>query len=393
MTTVSETLKPPSFEVGPLGWLRRNLFSSWLNSLLTLVSLWVLYSVFSAALSALAAADFGVVGTNLRLFMIGRYPAGEAWRVQASVSLLALLAGIAWGVWGGLARSAVSAFAALLVVLALLPFELSSRLWLLGSLALIALGIGLARLTRSRRLAAAAWLVSPLIVFVLLYGLGFPPLLTVATDLWGGLLLTFTLALVGIGASFPLSVLLAIGRQSSFPVIRAFCVLYIELIRGVPLVTILFMMQIMLPLFLPEGISVERVVRAMVGFAVFTSAYLAETVRGGLQSIGRGQGEAARALGLSGIQTLGLIVLPQALRAVIPAIVGQFISLFKDTSLVLIVGLLDLAGIANSVIQQQAFLGRQPEVYLFIALIYFAVAASMSYASRRLERNLGVGHR
>ena len=393
MTTASEMLKPPPATVGLPGWLRRNLFSTWYNGLLTLVSLWVLYSLISAVVSAFAGADWSVVSTNLRLFMIGRYPVSQAWRVQAAVSVLALLAGAAWAVWGSPARSAMSMLAALFAVLALLPFELDSRLWLLGNLALMAVGYGIGRFTRARRLVTAAWLVSPLIVLVLLYGVGFPPLLTVATDVWGGLLLTVTLAVVGIGASFPLGVLLAIGRQSSFPVIRTFCVLYIELIRGVPLVTILFMMQIMLPLFLPEGITVERVVRAMVGFAVFTSAYLAETVRGGLQSIGRGQGEAARALGLSGVQTLGLIVLPQALRAVIPAIVGQFISLFKDTSLVLIVGLLDLAGIATSVIQQQAFLGRQTEVYLFIALIYFAVAASMSYASRRLERTLGVGQR
>jgi general L-amino acid transport system permease protein len=393
MTTVSEMLKPPPTTVGVLGWLRRNLFSTWYNSLLTLVSLWVLYSLGSAVVAAFAGADWGVVSANLRLFMIGRYPVSQAWRVQAAVSLFALLAGATWAVWGGVARSAVSMLAALFVVLALLPFELDSRLWLLGNLLLIALGFGIGHGRRARRLVATAWLVSPLVVLVLLYGVGLPPLLTVATDVWGGLLLTVTLAVVGIGASFPLGVLLAIGRQSSFPVIRAFCVLYIELIRGVPLVTILFMMQIMLPLFLPEGVTVERVVRAMVGFAVFTSAYLAETVRGGLQSIGRGQGEAARALGLSGVQTLGLIILPQALRAVIPAIVGQFISLFKDTSLVLIVGLLDLAGIATSVIQQQAFLGRQAEAYVFIALIYFAAAASMSWASRRLEQTLGVGQR
>ena len=226
---------------------------------------------------------------------------------------------------------------------------------------------------------------------VLLYGAAGLPAVT--TDLWGGLLLTFTLAVSGIVLSFPLGVALAVGRQSTYPVMRVFCTLFIEIIRGVPLITVLFMMQIMLQLFLPEGITLERVFRAIAGFTVFTAAYLAEVVRGGLQSIGRGQSEAAKALGLNSLQIMWLIILPQALRAVIPALVGQFISLFKDTSLVAIVGLLDLTGIANAVVQQQAFLGLQREVYLFIAALYFACAASMSWASRRVERTLGVGER
>ncbi|MEP7198209.1 MAG: ABC transporter permease subunit [Chloroflexota bacterium] len=395
MITTSNSLAPPAATIGLLGWLRRNLFSTWYNALLTGLALWLLWSLGTALWNFVTTAEWGVVTANLRLFMIGRYPVSEAWRAQAALSLLALLLGASWGVWGGIVRNLAVGVGALFLVLALLPFELDSRLWLAANLALIAVGFGLGVVTRARvtGVLRVAWLVSPFIVFGALYGIGVPPLLTVFTDLWGGLLLTLTLAVVGIVASFPLGVLLAVGRQSSFPAIRAFCTLYIELIRGVPLVTILFMMQIMLPLFLPEGLTVERVVRALIGFAVFTSAYLAENVRGGLQSIGHGQSEAARALGLNALQTLWLIVLPQALRAVIPALVGQFISLFKDTSLVAIVGLLDLTGIANSVVQQQAFLGRQSEVYLFIAAIYFVVAFSMSAASRRLEKVLGVGKR
>jgi general L-amino acid transport system permease protein len=153
------------------------------------------------------------------------------------------------------------------------------------------------------------------------------------------------------------------------------------------------MMQIMLPLFLPQEITVERVMRAMVGFILFTAAYIAEIVRGGLQAIPRGQAEAARALGLNGALTLFLIILPQALRVTIPAMVGQFISLFKDTSLVAIVGLLDLARIANAAANQPEFLGRLTEVYVFIAAIYFVFASAMSYGSRRLEKTLGVGER
>jgi len=215
----------------------------------------------------------------------------------------------------------------------------------------------------------------------------------VGTNLWGGLLLTFVLAVISIVLSFPLGVLLALGRRSSLPVVRIFSILYIELIRGVPLVTVLFMAQIMLPLFLPEGVRVDKVIRAIAGFTFFTAAYIAESVRGGLAAVHPGQYEAAKALGLSGIQTMVFIVLPQALRTVIPPIVGQFISLFKDTSLVAIVGLLDLLNIAKSVVAQPEFMGLKREVYFFVAIIYFVFSYAMSHASRKLETALGVGER
>lgn len=391
MAPLTDALKPPITSVGVIGWLRKNLFSTWYNALLTLVALWVIYSVARGIAEFSAGAHWAVITVNLRLFMVGRYPIEQVWRVQVSVSILALLLGASWGVWRGLARTVAVASGALFLVLALLPFADNDRLWLGANLALIAVGFGGGYFTKSRRLVTGAWLLSLPLIAALLYGVAGLP--KVATDLWGGLLLTFALAIVGIAASFPLGVLLAVGRQSSYPAIRAFCVLYIEIVRGVPLVTILFMAQVMLPLFLPQELTVERVVRAMIGFVLFTAAYLAETVRGGLQSIGRGQTEAARALGLNGFQMLWLIVLPQALRAVIPAIVGQFISLFKDTSLVAIVGLLDLAGIANAVIAQRDFLGQQSEVYLFIAAVYWVCASTMSWASRRLEKSLGVGER
>lgn len=391
MAAATETLKPPLTSVGALGWLRKNLFSTWYNALLTILALWIVYALVGGIVDFVRTANWAVVTTNLRLFMVGRYPLEETWRVQVSVSLLALLSGASWGLWRGVARTAGIAAGATFLTLAGLPFETNTRLWLAGNFALIALGYGIAHFARPKRLIVIAWLASLPLIAMLLYGVGSLP--TVTTDLWGGLLLTFALAVSGIALSFPLGVLMAVGRQSSYPVIRAFSVLYIEIIRGVPLVTVLFTAQIVLPIFLPEDLTVERVVRAIVGITLFTSAYLAETVRGGLQSIGRGQGEAARALGLNSLQVLGLITLPQALRAVIPALVGQFISLFKDTSLVAIVGLLDLAGIANAVISQKDFLGLQREVLLFIAVIYFIFASSMSYGSRRLEKSLGVGER
>ena len=392
MATITDTIKPPVTSVGVLGWLRKNLFSSWFNSLLTIVALWLIYNFVVGLWGFVTTANWNVVIVNLRLFMVGRYTLEQVWRVQVSVAILAFLLGASWRAWGGIIQQIGISIAALFVVLALLAFETSSRVYLAANVALIAIGFGFAHLVRSRGLLVALWIASPFVIAILLYG-GVGGLPIVATDLWGGLLLTFALAVSGIVLSFPLGVLLALGRQSSYPVIKWFSILYIEIVRGVPLVTMLFTAQIVLPIFLPEGMTVERVVRVMVGFTAFTAAYLAEVVRGGLQAIGRGQSEAAKAIGLDTIQILWLIVLPQAIRVVIPAIVQQFISLFKDTSLVAIVGLLDLAGIANSVISQKEFLGLQNEVLVFIAAIYFVCCYVMTYASRRLEKRLGVGER
>jgi general L-amino acid transport system permease protein len=392
MTAITETTKPPVTSVGVFGWLRKNLFSSWFNSLLTIIALWLIYNFAIGLWGFITTAKWDVVTVNLRLFMVGRYTIEEVWRVQVSVAMLAFLLGASWRTWGGILKQVGIAIAALFGVLALLPFEDASRLYLAANLGLMAVGFGFAYLVRSRSLLLALWIASPFVIAVLMYG-GVGGLPIVATDLWGGMLLTLALAVSGIVLSFPLGVLLAIGRQSSYPVIKGFSILYIEIVRGVPLVTVLFSAQILLPIFLPEGMTIERVVRAMVGFIAFTAAYLAEVVRGGLQSVGRGQSEAAKAIGLNTFQMLWLIILPQAIRNVIPAIVGQFISLFKDTSLVAIVGLLDLAGIANSVISQQQFLGLGNEVLVFIAAIYLVCCYVMTYASRQLEKRLGVGER
>ncbi len=195
-------------------------------------------------------------------------------------------------------------------------------------------------------------------------------------------------------ASFPLGVLLALGRRSNLPVLKGLCVLFIELVRGVPVVSLLFMAQVIVPLFLPEDLRLDRVMRALFAITLFSAAYMAENVRGGLQSVPQGQVEAARALGLGGPHTMLFIVLPQALRAIIPAIVGQFISLFKDTSLVVTVGLLDVLGIGKSIVLGNVeWVGSQSEVYIFIALLFWVFTYSMSYASRKLETALGVGER
>lgn len=233
---------------------------------------------------------------------------------------------------------------------------------------------------------AIAWFLSlPISIWLIGGNLG---LAAVDVNAWNGLVLTLIVAISGIIFSFPLGVLLALGRQSTLPLIKWFCVFYIEIIRGLPLIGILFMAQVMLPLFLPAGLEIDRVLRAISAFVFFSAAYLAENVRGGLQSIPKGQAEAARALGLNIPLTITLIVLPQALKASIPAIVGQFIGLFKDTSLVAIIGLVDLMGVSRTVLSQPEFIGRYAEVYLFVALIYWMFCFSLSQASQKLEKKL-----
>jgi His/Glu/Gln/Arg/opine family amino acid ABC transporter permease subunit len=236
----------------------------------------------------------------------------------------------------------------------------------------------------SRRWAGWMLFVLPVVMFALIYGVpGILPLTD--TRRWGGLMLTILLTIVGIVASFPLGVLLALGRRSELPAIKYFCTLYIEFVRGVPLITVLFMAQLLVPLINPSLAEFPNVFRAMVGITLFSAAYLAENVRGGLQAVNPGQVEAAKALGLHNYQITLYITLPQALRAVIPALVGQFISLFKDTSLVAIVGLLDLLGMGDSILTQTEYIGLRREVFVFIVVIYFVFSYSMAVVSRRIE--------
>ena len=243
-------------------------------------------------------------------------------------------------------------------------------------------------------LAALAWLISLLIIPSFVLGLEALGVLRASPDdllplsdkrLWGGLMLTMQLTILGIVAAFPIGLALALGRRSKLTVVKYACTLFIETVRGVPLITVLFMATLLLPLIDPTLASVENAVRAWVGITLFSAAYLAENVRGGLQSVDRGQTEAAQAIGLSGWHTTLYILLPQALRAVIPALVGQFISLFKDTSLVSIVGLAEITGIAGRVVAQGEFLGRRQETFLYVAMIYFVFSYIMSYVSRRVE--------
>jgi len=393
------TLRPPRDTVGALGWLRRNLFSGLVSSIVTIaLGAALAWLVLQIGGWAVTEARWSVVTDNLRIFLVGRYPTEEAWRIWMSLAILSVLSGLSAGRYGRTARmlavtvSVVQAMIAALVA--------TSPIGLLGAIAYganaAAVWVALAIGTRGwipRRALTIAWLVSLPMTFLLIAGFAGTPLTSVGTNNWGGLLLTIILATVGIVLSFPLGVLLALGRRSRLPAVRILSTGYIEIIRGVPLVTILFMADLLLPLFLPGEWRLDRVARAIGGITLFSAAYVAENVRGGLQAIPAGQVEAAQALGLTGMQTNISIVLPQALRAVIPANVGLFISLLKDTTLVSIIGLLELLSVGSAVLAQPESLGARMEVYVFIAAVFFVLCYAMSQASYRIERALGVGTR
>ncbi|MEL6457300.1 MAG: amino acid ABC transporter permease [Cyanobacteria bacterium J06621_15] len=366
----------------------KNLFNTWYNSLFTIICLVIIFFLGWNLINWIfTQAQWQVVEANLRIFMVGRYPQSLYQRVWISTLIASTLTFLTFGVF--LAKQNIPKLAIIIsaflfgLILIVLPVDINSRLWLIGIgfSMLISLWLGKYFYKSISPYLAFAWLLSfPIILYLIGGGLG---LRSVSSSDWNGLLLTLLMAAISIFLSFPIGILLALGRTSDLPVVKWFSILYIEIIRGLPLIGILFLAQVMLPLFLP--IRLDRVLRGVAGLILFSAAYMAENVRGGLQSVPRGQVEAAKVLGLNSALVLLLIVLPQALRAVIPAIVGQFIGLFKDTSLLSLVGLLELTGIARSILAQPEFLGRYAEVYLFIGLIYWVFCYSMSLASRKLE--------
>ncbi len=353
---------PPSNAIGAWPWLRRHFFDSATNSFLTLLVLalllfalppvfnWaVLHAVVQADNAACRAAAgvgacWGVVAEKGRLILFGRYPYEEQWRPLIASALLVLL----------------------LVVSCLRFF------W--------------------RPTLVLAWVV----VFTVFYGLmkgdvaGLTP---VDTDRWGGLPLTLLLSSVSLVVAFPLAILLALGRQSQLPAIRTLCVIFIEFVRGVPLISVLFMASFILPLLMPQGAKIDVLVRVLIGMTLFTAAYLAEVIRGGLQALPKGQIEAAHSLGLGYWQIQRKIVLPQALRLVVPAIVNTFIGAFKDTSLVTIVSLYDLTGAVQLALGDADWRKFFIEGQLFVAAIYFIACFAMSRYSQWLEGHLHTGTR
>ncbi|MDD0841541.1 amino acid ABC transporter permease [Pseudomonas sp. Gutcm_11s] len=356
------SLPPPRMSVGVVGWLRSNLFSSWFNTLLTLLAIYLVWliippllkwAIFEADWTGTTRADCTSEGAcwvfikeRFSQFMYGFYPEELRWRVDLTV-------------W--------------LAVIGAAPLFVPA-------------------MPRKAVYGLAFLVIYPLLAYWLLHG-GFLGLSTVSTSQWGGLMLTLVIAAVGISGALPLGILLALGRRSKMPAIRVICVTFIEFWRGVPLITVLFMSSVMLPLFLPEGLHFDKLLRALIGVILFQSAYIAEVVRGGLQAIPKGQYEAAAAMGLGYWRMMGLVILPQALKLVIPGIVNTFIALFKDTSLVIIIGLFDLLNSIKQATTDPAWLGMATEGYVFAALVFWIFCFGMSRYSMRLERKLDTGHK
>ncbi len=354
-TARSKIVKPPVTRVGVVGWVRANLFDGWLNAFLTVVTLLVLWklvpplvqwalidSVWNTTGNACretSGACWSVITANLRFILFGFFPPEAQWRPAA----------------------------AMLILFALLFVSRERSHW--------------------RQWLAYAWVFGLIVMAALMRG-GVPGLAPVDYDRWGGLPLTLLLSVFGLAGAYPLGVLLALGRQSKMPAVRLISVIYIELIRGVPLISLLFMGSIILPLFLPEGVTLNKILRAQVVIILFTAAYIAEVVRGGLQGMPQGQYEAAASMGLNYYQTMRLVILPQALKIVIPPTVSILISAFKDTSLVVIIALFDLLKTTQTMLHNPEWMGFSREAYLFVALLYFLGCFWMAQFSRRLEREL-----
>lgn len=355
-------LPAPSGSQGLIHWLKTNLFSSPINAVLTLLALYLMYILIPPAINwAFIDADWfadtregcsregacwAYIANRFGQTIYGFYPPEEQWRVNTAFLALILLC----------------------VPLFIQSF--TKKLWLGGFILLI----------------------FPFIAYVFIHGGSFG-LDIIGTDKWGGLMLTLIISIVGIAVALPLGIILALGRQSKMPIVKSVSVIFIEFWRGVPLITILFMSSVMLPLFLPEGSDFDKLARAMIGIILFQAAYVAEVVRGGLQAIPKGQYEAALAMGLTYWKSMFLVILPQALKLVIPGLVNTFIALFKDTTLVLIIGLFDLLGMVENVLGSDSkWLGFHTEGLVYAAFLFWIFCFAMSRYSMSLERKLHTGH-
>ncbi|OGP95979.1 MAG: amino acid ABC transporter permease [Deltaproteobacteria bacterium RBG_16_47_11] len=354
----AEEIRPPVTNIGVIGWIKNNLFNGVLNSILTLVTLFLLWKIVpplfrwafidsawhttGQACRQAAGACWSIISMNYRFILFGFYPYEQQWRP----------------------------FIAMMILFGLLFYSRDRNHW--------------------KKPLAYAWIIGLFTMGLLMKG-GIFGLPSVESTQWGGLPLTLLLAVFGLTAAYPLGVILALGRRSKMRGVKVLCILYIELIRGVPLISLLFMSSIIFPLFLPEGITINKILRAQAAIILFTAAYIAEVVRGGLQAMSRGQYEAAESIGLNYYLTMRLVILPQALKIVIPPTVSILISAFKDTSLVVIIALFDLLKTTQSVLSNPEWMGFSREAYVFVAILYFLGCFSMSNYSRKLERELSRG--
>jgi general L-amino acid transport system permease protein len=355
----AEEIRPPVTNIGVIGWIKNNMFNGVLNSILTIVTLFLLWKIVpplfrwafidsawhttGQACRQAAGACWSVISMNYRFILFGFYPYEQQWRP----------------------------FIAMMILFGLLFYSRDRNHW--------------------KKPLAYAWIIGLFTMGLLMKG-GIFGLSSVESTQWGGLPLTLLLAVFGLTAAYPLGVILALGRRSKMRGVKVLCILYIELIRGVPLISLLFMSSIIFPLFLPEGITFNKILRAQAAIILFTAAYIAEVVRGGLQAMSRGQYEAAESIGLNYYLTMRLVILPQALKIVIPPTVSILISAFKDTSLVVIIALFDLLKTTQSVLSNPEWMGFNREAYVVIAILYFLGCFSMSNYSRKLERELSQGN-
>lgn len=354
----TEVVRPPLTSIGIIGWVKNNLFNGLFNSILTLVTLFFLWKVVppilrwafidsawhttGQACRQAAGACWSIIYMNYRFILFGFYPYDQQWRPLA----------------------------AMMILFSLLIYSRNRNHW--------------------KKPLAYAWIIGLFTMGLLMKG-GIFGLSSVESTQWGGLPLTLLLAVFGLTAAYPLGVILALGRRSKMRGVKVLCILYIELIRGVPLISLLFMSSIIFPLFLPEGVTFNKILRAQAAIILFTAAYIAEVVRGGLQAMSRGQYEAAESIGLNYYLIMRLVILPQALKIVIPPTVSILISAFKDTSLVVIIALFDLLKTTQSVLSNPEWMGFSREAYVFVAILYFLGCFSMSNYSRKLERELSMG--
>ncbi len=381
--------------LGP--WVRANLFASRTSSALTIgtVAMLGLVAFFLISIEFFDL-DFSVVRVNRRLLFIGRYPQGEEWRLWPPLWSAFVLGGLSLGLWTRLGRRDVVWLGAAVAFILVFLAHGGNGILFAGAVAAAVLAYGIGRRvprgSSSRgsvsRFVVVGWAL--LIPFTVLIIVGFGG---VRPALWGGLMLNVMLATIGISVGVPLGILLALARASSLPAVKGVATAVIEITRGGPLLAWLFIARFVLPEFLPDALNTDVIVNALIILCLFTGAYIAEIVRGGLQSVAPGQIEAAQAIGLGTVNTTIFIVLPQAIRAVIPALVSQLISLWKDTTLFSILSFTDAFGGAQAAISQADFIGRQKEVLLFVALAFWSVSFGMSRLSHRLERALGVGVR
>lgn len=428
----------PASTLGIQGWIRQNMFSSIPSAVVTLLGLWIVYAFLDAILTwAVGNAVWEASNRRECLDQVGRsgacwpgvvawipnliyglYPKDQVWRIN-----LAALVLLVWAVplWLPRVRSKVQIGLSLVLLFpllasylflggekgaiwsALIALGLAAFLWaLLTTATEMTTGLSFTRFVvgavgatgrseeASRRIGFAALLLVYAVAFVAVQAMA---LSLVQTRLWGGLFLTTVISGIGIAFSLPAGIVLALARRSRMPLISLLATAFIELFRSVPLITILFMFNTMLPLFLPVGVEVNQLLRAIVAVCLFAAAYMAEVVRGGLQAIPRGQYEAASAMGLGFWQATGLVIMPQALKIMIPTIVGNFIGLFKDTTLVSIIGLFDLLSMARAVGEDTRWLGLFLEPFFFVTMIYFVACFGMSQYSLNLEQRLSAGER